>query len=61
MFYCDKDAVKNDWPLTMFRSYGCCEICGEVTNCSDYPSRYLSSSPAEEASWLAIQSKLSQV
>jgi hypothetical protein len=27
MFYCNPCAEKNDWPKTMFKSFGPCEMC----------------------------------
>ncbi len=41
MFYCNKCATNRDWPSSIFKSYGACEICNEVTECSDVPSSYL--------------------
>ncbi len=41
MFYCDKCADEKDWPKTLFRSLGNCEICGEKTCCTDMPSKML--------------------
>ena len=41
MFFCDKCAEKRDWPESFSKSYGKCEICDNVTVCSDVPSRYL--------------------
>lgn len=41
MFYCNKCALKNEWPLTMSVSRGNCEDCGKLADCYDTPSRYL--------------------
>lgn len=41
MFYCEKCAKKNEWPETVFKSYGKCECCDKVAECNDMPSRYL--------------------
>lgn len=41
MFYCDPCAKKNDWPETLFRSRGPCEVCGKVASCNDLPSKSL--------------------
>jgi hypothetical protein len=38
MFYCNECAVKNDWPVTMFKSNGLCEICDTPKECNDLPS-----------------------
>ena len=41
MFYCSKCAKIKDWPVSIFESYGPCEVCGEQTICSDVPSSQL--------------------
>ena len=41
MFYCSECATKKDWPTSAWKSYGKCECCGEVDNCSDIPSSQL--------------------
>jgi hypothetical protein len=43
MFYCDKCADENKWPRGLFlpKSYGQCELCKEVAECTDTPSKYL--------------------
>lgn len=41
MFYCDPCADARDWPGTMFRSKGKCEVCGQVADCNDKPSKDL--------------------
>ena len=42
MFYCDHCKDENDWPGSIARSLGRCEVCkrpGEL--CNDVPSRLL--------------------
>lgn len=41
MFYCDPCASKKHWPITLSRSNGKCEVCGEVRVCNDKASRLL--------------------
>lgn len=41
MFYCDPCAIKKNWPISMFQSYGKCELCDKVDECNDVPSSYL--------------------
>ena len=41
MFYCDECAKKRDWPKTLFKSKGKCEICDKVRVCNDMPSSKL--------------------
>ncbi len=41
MFYCKECAKPRNWPWRFARSRGACEICGEVRECEDMPSRYL--------------------
>jgi hypothetical protein len=41
MFYCDPCADKREWPPSLSRSYGRCEICDEMSVCNDKPSRHL--------------------
>ena len=41
MLYCNSCAEKNDYPKTIFKSYGCCEICGEMTDCNNVKSSKL--------------------
>lgn len=40
MFYCKK-CRKKDWPRSAVISFGPCELCGHLTNCYDFPSKYL--------------------
>ncbi len=35
MFYCDKCAKDRNYPNTLFKSYGKCELCGETNVCND--------------------------
>jgi hypothetical protein len=41
MFYCDPCRVRKEWPETLSRSTGPCEICGKTALCHDCPSEYL--------------------
>ncbi len=41
MFFCENCEIENDWPGSIFSSYGRCEMCGKVAACSDVPSRFL--------------------
>lgn len=41
MFYCNKCASKRQWPSTLFKSEGPCEICEKVRLCNDLPSSML--------------------
>lgn len=42
MFYCNTCGGEKKWPIdTLFKSRGTCEICGEVADCNDVPSKYL--------------------
>lgn len=50
MFYCDPCALPRKWPTDTFvRSHGPCEICGNVSNCNDVPSKYLPIPPRQPA------------
>lgn len=42
MFYCNDCGDKRDWPRTLAKCYGSCEICGKIEVCNDHPSRKLS-------------------
>lgn len=48
MLYCDPCAEPRGWPVTMFRSHGRCECCGETRVCSDLPSSQLPLPPGVE-------------
>jgi len=41
MFYCDECAKEKNYPETMGKSVGRCEICGKVALCNDMPSSKL--------------------
>ena len=41
MFYCNKCANENGYPITMFRSRGTCEVCKETADCNEMPSKDL--------------------
>lgn len=41
MFFCGKCEKKNDWPNSIFKSFGRCEVCGKSAECNDVPSSYL--------------------
>jgi hypothetical protein len=41
MFYCDSCRKKHDYPISMSRSYGVCELCGRTAPCNDVPSSHL--------------------
>lgn len=41
MFYCNKCADYFNYPISFFKSYGKCELCGKVNNCNDVPSSEL--------------------
>jgi hypothetical protein len=41
MFYCKECRDKKGWPVSIFRSLGNCEVCGEQAACYDIPSKYL--------------------
>jgi hypothetical protein len=38
MFFCEKCRVKNQWPESLARSRGRCEVCGKNAPCYDVPS-----------------------
>lgn len=41
MFFCNPCATKREWPQSMFKSRGKCEICNEIAVCNDIPSSNL--------------------
>jgi len=41
MFFCDFCANKRNWPESMSKSYGVCEICDITARCNDVPSSAL--------------------
>jgi hypothetical protein len=42
MFYCDPCRRKRQWPESLARSRGSCEVCGQAAVCYDMPSPRLS-------------------
>lgn len=50
MFYCDKCQVKHDLPdLGGLKSYGPCELCGNMTGCHDVPCSLIEKLEQEQA------------
>lgn len=43
MFYCKPCGSERNWPDTMFKSQGACEVCGKGAVCSEVPSSTLPS------------------
>lgn len=41
MFYCNACAEEREWPDSMMKSYGSCEVCGKSASCNDRPSSTL--------------------
>lgn len=41
MFYCDNCAKENGYPIGIGKSYGKCELCGALNDCSDISSNVL--------------------
>lgn len=41
MFYCDECRRKANWPESIFKSRGPCEVCGNMAICNDVPTKYL--------------------
>lgn len=41
MFFCEKCKKEHNYPESMCKSYGICEICGEKAECYDVPSKFL--------------------
>ena len=41
MFYCNDCAEEKKYPLSGFKSHGRCEICKQIRQCNDVPSRDL--------------------
>jgi len=53
MFYCNKCKEKNNWPESISKSMGGCEICGDNNAlCNDVPSSRL---PEKEKPQLAMR------
>lgn len=41
MFFCEECEKRNEWPNSLFKSFGRCEVCGKAARCNDVPSKYL--------------------
>jgi len=41
MFYCNDCAKEKEWPETLYKSVGKCEICDKHNVCNDRPSSQL--------------------
>lgn len=41
MFFCDPCAKKRNWPQSISKSHGVCEICDITARCNDVPSSAL--------------------
>lgn len=41
MFFCEPCRRRRDWPMSMSRSAGICELCNEGSICYDVPSSQL--------------------
>ncbi len=42
MFFCEHCKDSNDWPASVYKSLGKCEVCGtQNVLCNDIPSKYL--------------------
>lgn len=48
MFYCENCREKNNWPTNVAVAYGECEICGELAECHNGPSRSVLTSLSRE-------------
>lgn len=46
MFFCEKCRKKRNWPDSIGKSYGRCEVCGQSTLCNDVPSCALPTPPS---------------
>lgn len=49
MFYCDICAKQNDFPITIGKSNGTCEICKRIALCNDMP---ISKLPVKEKTFI---------
>jgi hypothetical protein len=38
VFFCDPCAKRKDWPESMFKSVGPCEVCGNTRMCNEVHS-----------------------
>jgi hypothetical protein len=45
MFYCEECRKERDWPESIAKSHGPCELCHKTAACHDMPSKYLPKSP----------------
>lgn len=55
MFYCDGCAREREWPVSLSRSLGLCELCGRKRVCNDVHSSKLpkkKEEPKEEVTHL---------
>lgn len=43
MFYCNQCAKDKNWPVTIFKSLGKCEICKSIKEYNDKQSKFLPS------------------
>lgn len=50
MFFCEKCRNENQWPDSLFKSRGKCEVCDQFATCNDVPSKYLPLPPAAKPS-----------
>ena len=41
MFYCDDCADEKSYPISWFKSYGNCEMCGKTCKCNEVSSKDL--------------------
>lgn len=48
MFYCDDCRRKNNWPISIQKSFGTCECCGKVTNCNNISHEFLTPTRKEK-------------
>jgi len=58
MFYCDVCADINDWPQSLAKSSGNCELCGEKEICNDVKSSLLPPPKSKEISMEHISAYL---
>ena len=54
MFYCPECARKKNWPESLSRSHGPCELCNRTTLCFDMPSRLLPLPPEPQPPRLTV-------
>lgn len=41
MFFCETCRVEKNWPDSIAKSHGPCELCRKTADCNDVPSKYL--------------------